>query len=164
MSSLLFWIARKILKDDFLAEDAVQEAFIRIAKNFSKISKKNPIACNKTKSFIVIIVERAAIDIYRKRKKTAEREISSDRFEETTFILEDLNQVEGNRVLEAIRTLPKKCGEVMMLYYVNELSCKEISRVLELKETAVRVNLLRGRRRLEVMLSDLLLERERGSE
>ena len=32
--NLMFYIARDILKDEHLAEDAVQEAFIRIAKNF----------------------------------------------------------------------------------------------------------------------------------
>ena len=34
---LMFYIAKEILKEDQLSEDAVQEAFLRIAKNFHKI-------------------------------------------------------------------------------------------------------------------------------
>lgn len=62
---LMFFYARRILGDDKLAEDAVQEAFFRIAKNIKKISE---VKCDKTKHFVVIIVESAAKDIYRKEK------------------------------------------------------------------------------------------------
>ena len=34
---LLHYIAKKILQDEHRAEDAVQEAFLRIAKNFHKV-------------------------------------------------------------------------------------------------------------------------------
>ena len=34
---LMHFIAKEILHDDHRAEDAVQEAFIRIAKNFHKV-------------------------------------------------------------------------------------------------------------------------------
>ena len=57
---LMFYCAREILRDDGLAEEAVQEAFIRLAKHLKKI---NDIDCNKTKHFIVIIVESASKDI-----------------------------------------------------------------------------------------------------
>ena len=34
---LMHYTANRILQDDFAAEDAVQEAFLRIAKNFHKV-------------------------------------------------------------------------------------------------------------------------------
>lgn len=43
---LMFYIANDILKDTDLAEDAVQEAFFRIAKNFKKVGE---ISCPQTK-------------------------------------------------------------------------------------------------------------------
>ena len=149
---LAFYVAKQILKDDSLAEDAVQEAFTRIAKNFSKISKKDPIECNKTKSFIVIIVERVTIDIYRKQKKIWQNELPSDELEKTTFVAEDLKLEEENRVYEAIRSLPKKYGEVLMLRYVNGLNTKEIAGYLGMNESTVRTNLARGKRQLEQLL------------
>ena len=45
-------IAMQILKDYQLAEDAVQEAFLRLVKNFSKIGQVN---CPRTRLFTVII-------------------------------------------------------------------------------------------------------------
>lgn len=65
---LMYLCAREILKDDQLAEDAVHEAFIKLTKYVKKI---NEIKCNKTKRFIVIVVESAAKDIWRKEKETA---------------------------------------------------------------------------------------------
>ena len=53
-------IAMQILKDHQLAEDAVQEAFIRLVKNFSKIGQVN---CPRTRLFVVIIVRNISLTI-----------------------------------------------------------------------------------------------------
>ncbi len=63
---LMFTCAKEILKDDMLAEDAVHEAFLRLTKYMKKIDE---IECNKTFRFVVIVVESAAKDIYRKEKR-----------------------------------------------------------------------------------------------
>lgn len=63
--NLMFFCAKEILKDDGLAEDAVQEALIKLTKYLKKI---NEVECHKTKHFIVIIVESASKDIYRREK------------------------------------------------------------------------------------------------
>ncbi|MBR4020017.1 MAG: sigma-70 family RNA polymerase sigma factor, partial [Firmicutes bacterium] len=49
---LMFYIAKEILQDEHLSEDAVQEAFLRIAKNFHKVGE---ILCPETRNFTVII-------------------------------------------------------------------------------------------------------------
>ena len=64
--NLMFYIANKILQNQQDAEDAVHNAFLSVAKNISKISD---IECPKTRGFLVIIVERKAIDILRNRKR-----------------------------------------------------------------------------------------------
>ena len=71
----MYKVAIRILNDEHLAQDAVQEAFIRIVKNLDKINEVN---CNRTRAFIVIIIRNASIDIYRSRKK------------QSSFPLEDL--------------------------------------------------------------------------
>lgn len=162
--NLALWAANRILNDNHLAEDAVQEAFTRIARNFSAFSKKNPVECNKTKNFIVIIVERAAIDIYRKRKRMLANEISSALLDETTYALEDKDIEEENRIYAAIRSLPKKYGEVLLLHYVNGLNSREIAEFLAMNENTVRTNLTRGKRRLELLLSNFLTPEQSGKE
>ena len=66
---LLFYVARKRLGDNHLAEDAVNEAFIRIIKNFDKIEE---IICPRTKKYVVVIVRNVCADIYAKRHRIDE--------------------------------------------------------------------------------------------
>ena len=61
----MLYAARGELRDEYLAEDAVQEAFIAIAKNISYISIKD---CNKLRRLVVIITKNKAVDIIRKRE------------------------------------------------------------------------------------------------
>lgn len=62
--------AMSILHNTVLAEEAVQESFLKIAKNISKIS--SPV-CSKTASFIVIIVRNTSYDILRTEKPNITR-------------------------------------------------------------------------------------------
>ena len=67
--SLMFYVADKILHNEQDAEDAVHNAFIKIAENIQKVGE--PI-CPKTKSYVVTIVESKAIDIYRANQRRKE--------------------------------------------------------------------------------------------
>lgn len=157
---LAHWVAGRILNDSHLAEDAVQEAFTRIAKHYSKISGENPVDSNRTKNFVVVVTERAAIDIYRKRKKMLEQEVFTESMEETAYALDNNERLEDSRVYEAIHSLPKNYSEVLLLHYVNGFSCSEIADFLGMNENTVRTNLTRGKRQLEMMLSDLLVSEQ----
>lgn len=69
--NLMFYVARKILNNQQDAEDAVHQAFVSIIENLEKISD---VDCPKTRSYIVIIVERKAIDLMRKNEKVVSME------------------------------------------------------------------------------------------
>lgn len=68
---LMFHVAMKILKNEFDAEDAVHQAFLSLIENLKKISD---VKCPKTRTYIVIITERKAIDIIRSRSKLVDME------------------------------------------------------------------------------------------
>lgn len=51
-------------------------------------------------------------------------------------------------MLELFRSIPKKYGEVLLLYYVNQMTAKEIADVLSIKQAAVEKRLSRGRKLL----------------
>ena len=63
---LMFHVAYEILHNEQDAEDAVHQAFVKIAENIKKIDAP---VCPKTHSYVVTIVENKAIDQYRKRQK-----------------------------------------------------------------------------------------------
>ena len=73
---LMFYIARRILPGEADAEDAVHQAFVSIIENLKKISE---VRCPKTRSYVVIITERKAIDILRSRSR-----LNPEAFEEST--------------------------------------------------------------------------------
>ena len=63
---LMFYVARDYFHKESAIEDAVQEAVIRIIKNFSKIGEIN---CPQTKHFIVIVIRSTCIDLLRTGKR-----------------------------------------------------------------------------------------------
>lgn len=145
---LMKYIAFDILKDNQLAEDAVHNAFIKLSNHLNKIDE---ISCHKTKSFIVIVIENTAKDMYRKRKREADvhlEEITrfngSDDFSLSSYSIEN--------IVSKIESLPAIYRNVLVLKYLQDLDNKEIAKLLNLKESAVRKRLERAKD----MLAELL--------
>lgn len=65
----MVFAANRILHDQVLAEDATHAAFLRIINHFEKITEPN---CNKTRSYIVLIVKYFAAKNYRKMNRRPE--------------------------------------------------------------------------------------------
>lgn len=140
---LMFSVAFQILRHKEDAEDAVFHAWERIIKNLNKIDE---IDCKKTKSFLVIITERISIDHY--RKKSRREEVFSESPEESPYFITREKDFETIETMGWLRSLPKKYSEVLILYYVNGLSLKEIAEILDLKQNSVASRLSRGRKML----------------
>ena len=145
----MFYSANRILKDEYLAEDVVHQAFLRIIDNLSKIDK---IDCHKTKGFIVIIVENIAIDFYRKRKRENNRS-----FDKIEVYIEDI-KAKDNFILsdieEAILKLPINYSTVLRLKYSQGYSNKEVAQILNISEENVRQRISRARKRLTENLNE----------
>lgn len=121
---LMFYEASKILHNDEDAEDAVQEAFIAIAKNISKISEP---VCPKTKSFVVIIVRRKALNILKRRKTEAE-------YDDEIAFAEDYKKASDiDSLLEkCLQMLPDKYREVLLLKYQFGYDLREIAEMMDI--------------------------------
>ena len=50
----MYYVANRILKDSYAAEDAVHQAFLRIINHLEKIDESD---CRKTKAFLVVVTE-----------------------------------------------------------------------------------------------------------
>ncbi len=153
--NLMYYIARDILHDDGLAEDAVQEAFCRLVKNFSKIGE---VHCNKTKKYIVLIIRSTAIDIYRKQMGR-EAVLSEEwQMEDESCTVEPVQ----DRVLQAIYELKPAYADILLMKYVQGLENHEIASLLKKREGTVRVTLSRAKKELEKKLAawNLLKDRQ----
>ncbi len=142
----MFYVAKGILKDDYLSEDAVHNAFINIAQNMSNISEVNS---NRTKGYVVIIARNISLNMLKKQKNI----VDIDDFEEYTaddLSLEDevLSKIAFDLVVKEIDSLPIIYKDILHLTYVENLKTQEISSLINISNEAVKKRLQRGRKRL----------------
>lgn len=130
-------VARRYFPEDPQdAEDAVQNAWLKVIKNILKIQE---IPCKKRGAYLVIIVRNEAIAILRKRR----RELP---FEDALAgEAAGLGDDSGKPVIELIRAMPDTYRAVLEMRFVEERSTKEIAAALHLTETAVNTRIHRGR-------------------
>lgn len=145
-------IAMQILKDHQLAEDAVQEAFIRLAKNFSKIGQ---VDCPRTRLFVVIIVRNISFTMRTEQQKQIVVEVP-----ETTvpmeYDLEEevLGRIAYEEVLTVIQELPLIYRDILYLQCVEEYKLTEISKLIGIGIEAVKKRAQRGRKMLLEQLTE----------
>lgn len=123
--NLMFYVANSILGNEQDAEDAVHNAFLKIAENLDKIGD---VMCPKTKSYIVTIVENKAIDLYRSNK----RKKGIVPLDDLPGIAVEAQEVQG--LEDCILRLPARYREVILLKYYHGFTTKEIATQLGISE------------------------------
>ena len=149
----MFYIAKEILKDNHLAEDAVQEAFLRIAKNFHKTGT---VTSHETKAFAVIITRNVAIDIYNKEKKiTKINQYLSESIETET---DDFTEKTSyKKLLGYILELPEIYRDVLYLNLVYDYQFNEIANLLGISTENARKRAQRGKKILQEKINEELI-------
>lgn len=141
-------IARSILHDYHLAEDAVQNALSGIAVSFSKIPSEDPDAAH---TYFLSCAKHAALRI----KKTAAK-IPTTEITDLTSLAEDddptfetiARSEDYDRLLSAIRQLDEIYQDALLHYYVFDQRVKEIAKLFGEKPSTIRQRLSRGRKLL----------------
>lgn len=133
---LMFHVAKRILNHDSDAEDAVHQAFLSIINHFEKISE---VTCPKTQAFVVIIVERKAIDIYRANLRQTALPLDEELYGITVTIPEE------SEIVSAIERLPARYREVLLLRFKLGFTTKEIGQLFEMSPKSVQRLLWRAK-------------------
>lgn len=130
-------VARRYFPEDPQdAEDAVQNAWLKVVKNILKIQE---IPCKKRGAYLVIIVRNEAITILRKRRRGLPLE------DALAGEAAGFGDDSGKTVIELIRAMPDTYRAVLEMRFVEERSTKEIAAALHLTESAVNTRIHRGR-------------------
>ncbi|MGI4979981.1 MAG: RNA polymerase sigma factor [Janthinobacterium lividum] len=144
-STLLFRVAHAMLRNPSEAEDAVQEAFLRVLAHQEKLPDVQNI-----RVWLVRIVWRLALDRARKIRPGQ----MDDAFART-LVAQHLPADEAlaesrelQRVLLEMERLPAAEKHVLLLCAMEEMKTVEIAAVLGKSESAVRALLFRARTRL----------------
>ncbi|AOW16156.1 RNA polymerase subunit sigma-70 [Polaribacter vadi] len=145
----MFLIAYRYVKDQFIAEDVMQDAFIKAFKNIDNY--KNEVAFG---AWLKRIVINQSIDQLKKKKLDL---VAIN--EEITTSREDDNwqvdcEISVDEIVEKIKLLKEKYRLVLSLYLLEGYDHQEIAQVLKITENTSRTNLLRGKRLLREHLKD----------
>ena len=142
--------AYQILNDRYAAEDMTHQAFLKIIENLEKIADPDS---QKTKAYVVIIVERLAINEYNRRKRHPVEE-KNDWTEIGIGITPERVVSEKERISRAMAMLPERQREIMLLKYNIGFCDSEIAQMLDVTEGAVRQAISRGKRNLDRILRE----------
>ena len=148
-------VARRIIKDPYLAEDAVQEALLRISKNIDKVGD---IFSPESRGYVLAVTRNASLTILKIKKGIVEMEeplLSAEHLQESGDIEQDIiSKVSYEALVSTIRKLPKIYADVLYLDWVMNFSIKEISEHLDASETTIKKRINRGRKLLMSRLNE----------
>lgn len=130
-----------LLKDAHLAQDVVQETFIRAWR-------KGCLRQETEKAWLTRVAVNLCRDVYRSRWfRHVDRRITPEELP----IPADAPQTDGD-LLDRVHRLPAREREVIVMHYWNDLSPEEIAQALGIDRATVFRLLSRGRKRLKIEL------------
>ena len=157
----LKYTAQNILFDEHLAEDAVQETFIRIISCLDKIDESDE---HKTIAFLITVIKNISYDMKRKRNKTQEEssleemmELDSDpEDEENRPDVLLLRREQEETILQVIRCVPPDYRYALTLKYAHGCNTAQLAALLNCSEKLARVKLSRARKSLMTRMEQVL--------
>lgn len=136
----MYRLAYGILRNQMDAEDAVSEAVVKAFERLNSLREPE-----KFKPWIMQIVANEARKLYGKKKRVDLVEDAS----EMKLYHEDAK----NELWDIVVRLDEKSRAVVILFYYEQLSLKEIGGVLDISEGTVKSRLFRAKEKLRVLLA-----------
>lgn len=144
----LFRFAKRFLVSVEEAEDATQDVLLKLWNNRDKLSEyKNP------EAFAMTITRNHCLDRLKSKHANNLKIIHNNYEDNSTSLQHHIETKDSVKMIEKmIQSLPKKQQLIVQLRDVECYDFKEISDVLDMNETAVRVALSRARKTLKKQL------------
>jgi len=153
---LVYTLAFRMLKSREEAEEVSQDVFLKVFKSLSKFKGES-----KFSSWIYRITYNACLDKIRKQKREP-IVVTIDEFTEHQVntidnALDKLVEKEHKQLIQdCLQLLPSDVGFLLTLYYFEEQSIEEISKIIGISNTNVKVKLFRSRKKMASILRERL--------
>jgi RNA polymerase sigma factor (sigma-70 family) len=145
-----YGLALRVLRDDKLAEDAVQEGFLAAWRNADRFMPERA----KASTWLLTLVHRRAVDLVRREERRRaeplpEPSTSSDSAEDDAWL-----RFERERVQAALRRLPDQQREALELAYYGGFTQSELAERLGQPVGTIKSRMFAGLARLRELLAD----------
>ena len=129
----LYRLAFSYVKNDADAQDAVSEAIVTAYEKLHSIRKKE-----SARAWLMQILVNKCVSILRQKKKESEIQ----------FSIENCSPFEYDELWLVVMELPKDLRYIVVLFYYEQFTTKEISKILKIAEGTVKSRLARARWKL----------------
>lgn len=149
-----FSLLKRMLKNEQDAEETLQDSFMKAYNSLNNFKGES-----KYSTWFYKIVYNTALTKVSSKKRKTEREMTSveDHFDlksDYDFNISE-NKDFSEFVNELVNKLPERFSAVITLFYLDEMSCEEIGKVMNVSVSNVKVMLHRSRNALK----DLIIEK-----
>lgn len=148
----MFYAAINMVNDRHMAEDAVHEAFLRLAVKYSKYKTYSD---ERMTSLCIIMTKQRMIDMLRKDRNVDLKDINDyeEEFISDETVIESiiLNE-ERSALRQGIEKLTETSRNILELKYFDGLNNGEIAEMLEIPTKQVEVRLYRAKEALRKVL------------
>lgn len=154
-----FSMLTRMLKNEFDAEEVLQDCFLKAYNSLSSFKGEA-----KFSTWFYRIVYNSALTKLSSQKRKIEAEMTS--VEDHFNLVSEYNSVDIEKkdinelVHKIINKLPEKYSAIITMFYLNEMSIEEISEVMQITVSNVKVMLHRSRN----LLRDLVLKSKLSEE
>jgi RNA polymerase sigma-70 factor (ECF subfamily) len=148
--SVAYGLALRVLRDETLAQDAVQDAFLAIWRGAARFLPER----GKASTWILTLVHRRAVDLVRRENRRRADPLDEREPAATEAPVEDVAwlRLERERVQEALRKLPDPQREAIELAYYGGFTQSELAERLGLPLGTIKSRMFAGLTRLGELL------------
>ena len=156
-----YGLAFRVLRDEKLAEDAVQEGFLGAWRNADRFMPERA----KASTWVLTFVHRRAVDLVRREDRRRAEPLAEGAQPTPAVSAEDdaWLRFERERVQAALRQLPDQQREALELAYYGGFSQSELAERLGQPLGTIKSRMFTGLARLRDLLAEAGLEAEASS-
>ncbi|WP_411895429.1 RNA polymerase sigma factor [Winogradskyella sp. A2] len=153
---LVYTLALRMLKHKEEAEEVAQDTFVKVFKSLDKFKGDS-----KFSTWIYRVAYNTCLDNIKKNKKyinnVAIDEYTFNKLDTIDNALDNIIKEEKSVLIKnCINKLPEDSSALLTLFYFEELSLEEISKIINVEANTVKVKLFRARKKLAVILEQYL--------
>lgn len=144
--SRLYWHIRRLIVQHDLAQDVLQDTFIKAYNNFGQFKQDS-----KLYTWLYRIATNEALQQLAKLKKMQKTDEDAEYYMQNLVAQNAEHDAEEIQILlqKAIQTLPEKQKLVFNIRYYDELPFEEISNILEMSVSTCKTNYLYAKEKIE---------------